>query len=84
MKLYFDDDLNECVHLFRLVFSSPEVKAHAHVVRRPSVRLSINFSHFHLLNNHRAKFNPTLHKASLSKEDSRLWFVKFQGEIIMK
>ena len=75
MKLYFDDDLDECVHLFRLVLSSPEVKARAYVVRRPSVHLSINISHFHLLNNHRTKFNQTLHKASLSEEDSRLWFV---------
>ena len=75
MKLYIDNDLGKCVHLFRLVFSSPEVEAHAHVVRGSSVRPSINFSHVHRLNNHRANFNQTWHKASLSKEDSSLRLV---------
>ena len=40
----------------------------------PSVRLSVNFSHFQLLlNNHLANFNQTWHKASLGKGDSQLF-----------
>ena len=41
---------------------------------RPSVCLSVNFSHFHLLlQNHWANFNQTWHKASLGKGDSSLF-----------
>ena len=38
----------------------------------PSVCLSVNFSHFHLLlQNHWANFNQTWHKASLGEGDSK-------------
>ena len=40
----------------------------------PSVRLSVDFSHFHLLlQNHWANFNQTWHKVSLVKWDSSLF-----------
>ena len=40
----------------------------------PSVCLSVNFSHFHLLlQNHWANFNQTWHKVSLGKGDSSLF-----------
>ena len=61
------------------VFSSPELKAqvsfsdHLSSVVCLSVRLSVNFSHFHLLlQNHWANFNQTWHKASLDEGDSSL------------
>ena len=71
-----------------LVFSSPELKAQVsfsdHLSSvvcpsvcpdiHPSVRLCVNFSHFHLLlQNHLANFNQTWHKASLGKGDSSLF-----------
>ena len=41
---------------------------------RPSIRLSVNSSHFNLLlHNHWAKFNQTWHKASLGGGDSNLF-----------
>ena len=40
---------------------------------RPSVCLSVNFSHFHLLQNHWANFNQTWHKVSLCEGDSSLF-----------
>ena len=62
------------------VFSSPELKAQVsfsdHLSSgvclsvRPSVCLSVNFSHFHLLlQNHWANFNQTWHKVSLGEGD---------------
>ena len=40
----------------------------------PSIRLSVNFSHFHLLlQNHWANFNQTWHKASLGEGNSSLF-----------
>ena len=74
--------------IYYVVFSSPELKAQVsfsdHLSSvvclsvRPSVclsvRLSVNFTHFHLLlQNHWAKFNQTWHKASLGKGDSSLF-----------
>ena len=63
-----------------LVLSSPELKAHMsfsdHLssVVCLSIRLSVNFSHFHLLlQNHWANFNQTWHKASLGEGDSSLF-----------
>ena len=64
-----------------ILFSSPELKAQvsfsdhlSSVVCRLSVRLSVNFSHFHLLlQNHWANFNQTWHKASLGEVDSSLY-----------
>ena len=63
-----------------LLFSSPELKAqvsfsdHLSSVVCLSVRLSVNFSHFHLLlQNHWGKFNQTWHKASLGEGDSSLF-----------
>ena len=46
-------------------------------------RPSVNFSHFHLLQNHCANFNQTWHKASFGEGDSNL-LALFQGEIIVK
>ena len=67
-------------HTMDLVFSSPELKAqvsfsdHLSSVVCLSVRLSINFSHFHLLlQNHWDNFNQTWHKASLGEGDSSLF-----------
>ena len=66
------------------LFSSPELKGQVsfsdHLSSvvclsvRPSVCLSVNFSHFHLLlQNHWANFNQTWHDASLGEGDSRLF-----------
>ena len=62
------------------VFSSPDLKAQVSFsdcllsVVRPSVCLSVNFSHFHLLlKNNWANINKTWHKASLGGEDSNLF-----------
>ena len=59
------------------VFSSPELKApvsfsdHLSSIVCLSVRLSVHFSHFHLLLlNHKANFSQTWHKASFGKGDS--------------
>ena len=46
---------------------------------RPSVRLSVNFSHFLLLQNHWANFNQTWHRASLGEGYSSL----FKWRIVM-
>ena len=70
--------------VYKRVLSSPELKAQvsfsdhlSSVVYLSvclSVRLSVNFSHFHLLlQNHRANFNQTWHKASLGEGDSSLF-----------
>ena len=63
-----------------LFFSSPELKAQVSFSDRllsvvsPSVRPSVNFSHFHLLlKNHWANFNQTWHKAPLGGGDSSLF-----------
>ena len=46
----------------------------SHVVRSPSVRLSVHFSRFHpLLENHWANFNQTWQKAFLGEGDSSLF-----------
>ena len=63
------------------LFSSPELKAQVSFSDHlssvvclsvcPSVRLSVNFSHFHLLlPNHWANFNQTWHNESLGEGDS--------------
>ena len=67
-----------------IVFSSPELKAQVsfsdHLSSvvclsvRPSVCLSVNCSHFHLLlHNHWANFNQTWHKVFLGEWDSSLF-----------
>jgi hypothetical protein len=63
-----------------LIFSSPELKAQVSYsdrllsVVRPSVHLSVNFSHFRLLlQNHLANFNQTWHKSSLREGGSSLF-----------
>ena len=62
------------------IISSPELKAqvsfsdHLSSVVCLSVRLSVNFSHFHLLlQNHWANFNQTWHKVSQGEGDSNLF-----------
>ena len=77
---------SHCITRFaKILFSSPELKAQVsfsdHLssvvclsVRLPSVCLSVNFSHFHLLlQNHWAVFNQTWHKVSLGEGDSSLF-----------
>ena len=76
------------VAVVRERFSSPELKAQVsfsdhlssvvclsvHPSVRPSVCLSVNFSHFHLLlQNDWANFNQTWHKVSLGEGDSSLF-----------
>ena len=52
-------------------FSSPELKAKESFSDRPSsVRSSVKFSDFYLLQNHPANFYQTWHNASLGKGDS--------------
>ena len=70
------------------LFSSPKLKAQVSFSDRLlSIRLSVNFPHFNLLQNHWVYLNQTKHKAALG------WEFKFvlmkghailQGEIIMK
>ena len=76
-----------------LFLSSPELKTQVsfsdHLLSGvcQSVRLSVNFSHFHLfLQNHWTNFNQTWHKASLGKGDSSLFKgdALFQREIVTK
>ena len=66
------------------IFSSPELKAQVSFSDHLSsvvclsvslsVRLSVNFSHFHLLlQNHWTNFNQTWHKAFLGEGDSSLF-----------
>ena len=53
------------------LFWSPVVRR---LFVRPSVRQSVNFSHFHLLlQNHWVNFNQSWHKASLGKGDLSLF-----------
>ena len=73
------NDIGELLKVF-LFFNSPELKAQVSLpdrlssVVRLSVRLSVNFSHFHLLlQNHWANFNQTGHIASLGERDSSLF-----------
>ena len=62
-----------------LLFSSPEWKAQVSfsVCLLCVVHPSVYFSHFHLLENHRANFNQTWYKASFGDWDSSLfkWMV---------
>ena len=65
---------------FNKIFSSTELKAQVSFSDRlssvvcPSFRLSVNFSHFHLLlQNHLANFNQTWHKVFLGEGDSSLY-----------
>ena len=64
---------------YKYLFSSPELKAqvsfsdHFLSVVCPSFCLSVNFSHFHLHQNHWANFNQTCHKTSLVEGDSSLF-----------
>ena len=60
----YDNELRQRVCFF--FFSSP-------VVRRLSVRPSINFLYFHLLQNYLANFNQTLHKVYMDKVDSSVF-----------
>ena len=58
--IYYNGDISHIV-------SSPDIP-------RPSVCLSVNFSHFHLLlQNHWANFNQTWHKVCLGEGDSSLF-----------
>ena len=65
--------------MFRFCFSSPELKVQVSysdrlLYVRPSVCLSVNFSHFHLLlHNQWANFKQTWQKASVGGEDSSLF-----------
>ena len=47
-----------------------------------SVRPSVKFSRFQLIQNHWANFNQTWHKPSLGRGDSSLFNALFQGEIL--
>ena len=58
------------------VFSSPEPKAQMSFSDQNLsvvVVVVVNFSHFHLLENHWAYFNQTWHKASIGEGDSSLF-----------
>ena len=65
--------------MFRFCFSSPELKVQVSysdrlLYVRPSVCLSVNFSHFYLLlHNQWANFKQTWQKASVGGEDSSLF-----------
>ena len=71
-----------CVSVFKIKnINSPEVTAQVSFSNLV-VRLSLNFSYFHLLlQNHWVNFNQSWHKASLGKENSSLHLGKYQNAL---